>query len=50
MLLYLNLFGQENPVKIEEFIYDEAPFKSCHASTIAETQSGLYAAWFGGTH
>ena len=50
ILLYLNLFGQENPVKIEEFIYDEAPFKSCHASTIAETQSGLYAAWFGGTH
>ena len=35
---------------IEEFIYDEAPFKSCHASTIAETKSGLYAAWFGGTH
>lgn len=50
MFLNLNLSGQENPVKIEEFIYDEAPFKSCHASTIAETKSGLYAAWFGGTH
>ena len=32
-----------------EFIYDQAPFPSCHASTIAETRSGLVAAWFGGT-
>lgn len=32
-----------------EFIFDKAPFPSCHASTIAETKSGLVAAWFGGT-
>src|SRR5678816_2883420 len=32
-----------------EFIYETAPFPSCHASTIAETSSGLIAAWFGGT-
>ncbi len=32
-----------------EFIFDTAPFASCHASTIAETDDGLIAAWFGGT-
>lgn len=31
------------------FIYEEAPFPECHASTIEETPSGLAAAWFGGT-
>jgi Predicted neuraminidase (sialidase) len=33
-----------------EFIFESAPFPECHASTIAETESGLVAAWFGGTH
>src|SRR5277367_5826639 len=32
-----------------EFIYESAPFPQCHASTLAETKSGLVAAWFGGT-
>ena len=32
-----------------EFIFEKAPFPSCHASTLAETSSGLVAAWFGGT-
>jgi predicted neuraminidase len=32
-----------------EFIFETAPFPSCHASTLAETKSGLVAAWFGGT-
>src|SRR5450631_3064951 len=33
-----------------EFVFEKAPFPSCHASTIAETDSGLVAAWFGGKH
>lgn len=39
------------PVLIKhEFIYEKAPYPSCHASTIVETaQGGLVAAWFGGT-
>ena len=33
-----------------EFIFETAPFPSCHASTLAETRPGeLVAAWFGGT-
>src|SRR5262249_8980961 len=34
----------------EEFIYEKAPFPSCHASTLAETKAGIVAAWFGGTN
>jgi predicted neuraminidase len=34
---------------LREFLYEKAPFPQCHASTLAETKSGLVAAWFGGT-
>lgn len=32
------------------FIYTQAPFPECHASTIEESGGVLVAAWFGGTH
>lgn len=31
------------------FIYETAPFPSCHASTLVETREGILASWFGGT-
>lgn len=31
-----------------EFVFDNAPFDTCHAATIAATKQGLVAAWFGG--
>lgn len=34
---------------VEEFVFEKAPFKQCHASTICETSRGFVAAWFGGT-
>ena len=38
-------------ILLSEFVYEEAPFPSCHASTIEESNQGtLMAAWFGGKH
>ena len=46
-LLASVLVAQKGVVR-SEFVFESAPFPSCHASTIAETKSGLVAAWFGG--
>ncbi len=47
LLAALPLWGQKVS---KEFIYKEAPFAQCHASTILEAQNGdMLAAWFGGT-
>lgn len=47
------LFAQQNRWKqgilVDEFIFDKAPFPQSHAATIAETDEGIVAAWFGGT-
>ncbi len=32
-----------------EFIFENASFRSCHASTVIETDEGILSAWFGGT-
>ncbi len=31
------------------FVYEDSPYRECHASTVVETPTGLVAAWFGGT-
>lgn len=58
MLMFVTLLpctslAQQTPnfkIITQQFIYDTAPFPSCHASTIAEIPGGLVVAWFGGTH
>lgn len=35
---------------VKEFLFESAPFRSCHASTVVELRNGdLMSAWFGGT-
>jgi predicted neuraminidase len=49
-LLLTASFAIADPGLVQsEFIYESAPFPSCHATTIVETKSGLVTAWFGGT-
>ncbi len=36
-------------IVIDQFIYEQAPYPSCHSATIEETPQGLVASWFGGT-
>lgn len=43
-----DLMAQPGVVKAQ-FLYERAPFPSCHASTIAETRDCFVAAFFGGT-
>jgi len=44
------LLGETPPGIVESgFIFEEAPFAECHASTIEESNGVLVAAWFGGT-
>jgi predicted neuraminidase len=40
--------GDNEGVLVSEFIADDMPTPSCHASTIAQSGEGLIAAWFGG--
>ena len=55
MLSLITAFAQAGEIESQpgytlgEFIYEEAPFPSCHASTLADTSAGVVAAWFGGT-
>ncbi len=51
ILLFVSTISlaQRKGIIIDEFIFEKAPFKECHASTIAATPEGLVASWFGGT-
>lgn len=40
---------QDNIMVQKGFIYEEAPFIECHASSIESTPDGMIATWFGGT-
>lgn len=39
---------QKGVVK-QEYLYETAPFPSCHSATLVETPTGLVASYFGGT-
>src|SRR6266403_23463 len=43
------LQAQQRGLLKSEFIFETAPFPSCHASTIVEVNGALVCAWFGGT-
>jgi len=50
MLFAFAVSAQQTGILKSEFIYETAPFPSCHASTIVETRGGgLVCAFFGGT-
>ncbi len=50
VILAVPAFAADQPGLLKsEFIYESAPFPSCHATTVVETKNGLTAAWFGGT-
>lgn len=43
-------YTSSQAVVLREFIFEKAPFAECHASTLAETQGAIVAAWFGGPY
>ena len=49
-LLFAWAFSAKAQIEHSAFIYETAPYPSCHASTIEETPTGLVSAWFGGKH
>ena len=44
------LWAAQPGVVTSGFIFETAPFPSCHASTLVEIKGGFLAAWFGGKH
>ncbi len=47
----LNIFGQPFKILSSEYVFNNPPFKACHASTLVEIGGGkIMCAWFGGSH
>ena len=44
-----HVLSAEPGVSLAEFVFETAPFPSCHAATIAEVDDALVCAFFGGT-
>ena len=42
------VFAADGPIVASEFVADDMPTPSCHATTIVESGGHLVAAWFGG--
>ncbi len=42
--------GADPAILSQSDLFTEAPFASCHASTLAETPGGLVVAWFAGSY
>jgi predicted neuraminidase len=50
LTLLLTIFATADTEPQSEFVFESAPFQSCHASTIVELRNGdLMSAWFGGS-
>lgn len=45
-----NLHKWQKGIITDQFVYDVAPFPSCHSATIEDTPYGLIYAFFGGKH
>lgn len=50
-LVTIVTLAQPATLMMHDFVYDQAPFPSCHASTLAQLSNGdILAAWFGGSY
>lgn len=50
LLLLSSIYATHSSLLLEEFVFINPPFASCHASTLTETHEGeILCSWFGGS-
>ncbi|MFY7877996.1 MAG: exo-alpha-sialidase, partial [Pirellula sp.] len=50
-LMRTDCWAQDAAVVVSEFVFDQVPFPSCHASTVVQASDGtIVIAWFGGKY